>query len=166
MSPRLTAVLPLSLVCLLLVPAGATLGSTGIEPRAGVSLDGSIHFPRRQAMTLAVDDRDTSRARASLGFDGTCRGGGLGEFWASNVPARESVRIRNGKFTAKLTGTTHDVGVKGRDGTFHWTFKGRFIDRQTAVATVRGSAELRSGRHVVARCKIADPATVRLTVGG
>jgi hypothetical protein len=54
----------------------------------------------------------------------------------------------------------------GRDGTFHWRLKGRFLDRDTATGTVSGKAEIRMGRHVVSRCKIARAGTVRLTLGG
>jgi hypothetical protein len=148
------------------LPAGA-LAAPRVEPRPGAMLSGSIHFPRAQGMTLEIDPQDTSKAKATVGFDGRCKGGGVGEFWAKFVPAREIVRIRNGRFSAKLTGTTHDVGgVRGRDGTFHWRLKGRFLDPDTATATVSGKAEIRMGRHVVSRCKIARAGTVRLALGG
>jgi len=147
-------------------PAGA-LAAASIEPRPGAMLSGSIHFPRAQGMTLEINPQDTSKAKAAVGFDGRCKGGGLGEFWAKFVPARETLRIRNGRFSANLTGTTRDVGgVRGRDGTFHWRLKGRFLDPDTATATVSGKAEIRMGRHVVSRCKIARAGTVRLTLGG
>jgi|SRR4051812_34977867 hypothetical protein len=162
MTLRLTT----ALASILLISAAPAVASTGVEPRPGAFLTGSIHFPRKQAMTFVVDGQDTSRATATVGFDGRCKGGGVGEFWASNVPARETIKIRNGRFTAKLTGVTHNVnGVKGRDGVFHWQLKGRFVDRDTAVATVSGKSWLRSGGHVVSRCKIADPGSVRLTIG-
>jgi hypothetical protein len=116
-------------------------------------------------MSIDVGARD--RLTLRLGFDGRCKGGGFGEFWAKFIPARETVRIRNGRFSARLTGTTKNVGgVPGRNGTFHWRLTGRFLDRDTATATVRGKAEVRSGKRVVSRCKIAKPSTVRLTLGG
>jgi hypothetical protein len=157
----------LALASILLTSAAPAVASTGVEPRPGAFLSGSIHFPRKQAMTFVVDEHDTSRATATLGFDGRCKGGGVGEFWGSNIRTREAIKIRNGRFTAKLTGVTHEVdGIKGRDGVFHWQLKGRFVDRDTAVATVAGKSWLRSGGHVISRCKIADPGSVRLTIGG
>lgn len=165
MSSRVHAAVPLCLAAAVLFPA-ASLGAQGVVPRAGAQLTGSIHFPRAQGMALDIDDQDTSRAKASLGFDGLCKGGGVGEFWAKFVPARETVRIRDGRFSAKLTGTTKNVGrVSGRSGTFHWQLKGRFLDRETATATVTGRAEVRQGKRVVSRCKIAKATTVRLKLG-
>jgi hypothetical protein len=165
MSSRLHAAVPVCLATAVLLPAAA-LGAQAVEPRPGAQLTGSIHFPRAQGMALDINPQDTSRAKASLGFDGRCKGGGFGEFWAKFIPARETVRIRDGRFTAKLTGTTKNVsGVPGRNGTFHWRLTGRFLDRDTATATVSGKAEVRSGKRVVSRCKIAKPSTVRLTLG-
>jgi len=167
MPTRRTAALPLAIAAAVVVFPASSLGAAAIDPRPGALLSGSIHFPRAQGMTLEIDAHDTSRAKASVGFDGRCKGGGVGEFWAKFVPARESVRIRDGRFSAKLTGTTRDVGgVHGRNGTFHWRLKGRFLDRDTATATVAGKAEIRMGGHVVSRCKIARAGTVRLTLGG
>ena len=148
---------------------------TDAEPQGNAS----VHVPAgARVRTFLVSDEGSlpavlyqipvvSRATATVGFDGRCKGGGVGEFWAKFVRARETVRIRNGRFSARLTGTTQNVGsVRGRDGTFHWRLKGRFLDRDTATATVSGKAELRMGRHVVSRCKIARAGTVRLTLGG
>ena len=154
-------------VCLAALLPATALAAASVEPRPGAMLSGSIHFPRAQGMTLQIDGQDTTRAKATLGFDGRCKGGGVGEFWAKFVPARETLRIRDGRFSAKLTGTTEDIGgVRGRDGTFHWRLKGRFVNRDTATATVAGRAEIRMGRQVVSRCKIARAGTVRLTLGG
>jgi hypothetical protein len=167
MSSRLHAAVPLCLAAAALFPA-ASLGAQGVEPRPGAQLSGRIHFPRAQGMALDIDAQNPSRAKASLGFDGRCKGGGFGEFWAKFVPARETVRIKkNGRFSAKLTGETSNVGgVPGRNGTFRWRLKGRFLDRETATATVSGKAEVRMGKRVVSRCKIAKPSPVRLTLGG
>src|SRR4051812_24256392 len=160
---RRPAVLAVSLAAAF--PATA-LAAARIEPLPGAMLSGSIHFPRAQGMTLEIDAQDTSRAKASVGFDGRCKGGGVGEFWAKFIPARETVRIRDGRFSANLTGTTHDIGgVRGRDGTFHWRLKGRFLDRETVTATVAGKAEIRMGKRVVSRCRIARAGAVRLTLG-
>jgi hypothetical protein len=115
-------------------------------------------------MTLSIDAHDPSRATAAVGFDGKCKGGGVGEFWAGYIPARETVRIHNGRFSAKLTGTTRNVGgVAGRTGSFRWKLAGRFSNPGTAAATVSGTAKLRQGGHVVSRCKIAGRAAVKLT---
>jgi hypothetical protein len=166
MPTRRTAALSLALAAAAVVFPASSLGAAAVEPRPGALLTGSIHFPRAQGMTLEIDARDTTRAKASVGFDGRCKGGGVGEFWAKFVPARETVRIRNGRFSAKLTGTTEDVGgVRGRDGTFHWRLKGRFLDPDTATASVAGKAEIRMGRHVVSRCRIARAGAVRLRLG-
>ena len=168
MSSRFPAVVPLCLAAAVLLPAAASGAPSpaGAEPRPGAQLTGAIHFPRAQGMALDIDRQDTSRARASLGFDGRCQGGGLGEFWAKFIRAREIVRIRDGRFSARLTGTTTNVGgVAGRTGTFHWRLKGRFLDRETATATVTGRAEVRRGKRVLSRCKIAKATTVRLTLG-
>jgi hypothetical protein len=153
--------------------AGLTLGLAPAAPAAqapvptpGNVLSGKIKFPRAQGMTLSVDVQDPSRATAALGFDGKCKGGGIGEFWAAFVPARETLRIRNGRFTAHLTGVARHVGgMTGRTGSFKWRLRGHFTDANAATALVSGTAVLRSGGHTVSRCKIARPAAVRLTLG-
>jgi hypothetical protein len=136
-------------------------------PSPGTMLSGKIRFPRAEGMTLSIDAQNASRATAALGFDGKCTGGGLGEFWAAYVPAREAVRISNGRFTAHLTGVTRNVGgVAGRTGSFKWKLSGRFTGANAATATVNGTAVLRAAGHTLSRCKIANPAPVKLTIGG
>jgi hypothetical protein len=116
-------------------------------------------------MTLSVDARDPSRAKVTLGFDGRCKGGGLGELWTSFVPARQTLRIRRGRFSAHLTGSTGNIGgVTGRTGSFKWKLKGRFTGSHTATATVAGTAVVRSSGRTLARCRIAAPARVTLAL--
>lgn len=144
--------------------ASPALAADPIEPRAGLVLKGEIDFPRAQKMQVRTGAKDGSRLTVSLAFHGKCKGGGLGELWASNIAARPQVRVRDGRFDAALTGTTRGVGgVSGRTGHFKWTLRGRFTDRDVAVATVRGTAEVRAGGKVVSRCEIRKPASVRLT---
>jgi hypothetical protein len=167
MSHRVTLAVTSTLAALALGPAAAALAAQPPVPAAGSVFTGKIKFPRAEGMSLSVDAHDPSRAKASLGFDGTCKGGGFGEFWASYIPAQETLRVHKGRFTAHLTGATRNVGgVSGRTGSFKWKLTGRFTGTDTATATVRGTAVLRSGRHVISRCKIADPATVKLALRG
>jgi hypothetical protein len=159
------AVLP-TLAVLTLGPAPAAPAAQAPVPAPGNMLSGKIKFPRAQGMSLSVDAQDPSRATAAVGFDGKCRGGGIGEFWAAFVPARETLRIRDGRFTAHLTGVARNVGgVTGRTGSFKWKIRGHFTTADAATAVVSGTAVLRSGGHTVSRCKTARPAAVRLTVG-
>jgi hypothetical protein len=133
----------------------------GVQPLAGESVSGSIAFPRPQKMSLDVGAGD--RLVLRLGFDGRCKGGGLGELWMSFVPARETLRVRNGTFSGRVTGTSRGVG--GRDawtGHFTWRVSGRFSDHEVASATVSGSVIVRSGGHTVSRCDTSRPARVRL----
>lgn len=147
--------------------AGATEASAadGIEPRAGTLLSGMIQFPRPQAMTIETDARDSSKLTVRMGFDGRCKGGGIGEAWASNIESRPTVRVRDGRFSADLTGTARNLGgVSGRTGEFTWRLTGRFTARDVATATVTGTANIRAGGRIISRCKIADPADVRLAI--
>jgi len=145
--------------------AGTAHAKPPIEPRAGLVLKGQIKFPRAQNMFVETGAKDGSRLSVALGFHGKCKGGGLGEMWASNVAAKPELRVRGGRFEGELTGTTRNVGgVSSRTGHFKWTFSGRFTDRDVAVATVDGTAEIRSGGKVISRCKISEPASVRLAV--
>jgi hypothetical protein len=156
----LVAALPAALLLALAPSAGADAAPV---PLAGTMFTGPIGFPRHEGMSLSIAARDPSRAAATVGFDGKCKGGGLGEFWAAYVPARETVRIRNGRFSAKLTGTTRNVGgITGRTGSFHWKLTGRFSDPATATATVSGTAKVLQGGHVISRCKIARRGAVKL----
>jgi hypothetical protein len=157
----LVAALPAALLLTLAPAAGAAAPPV---PLVGTMLTGAIGFPRHEGMTLSIDAQDPSSATATVGFDGRCKGGGVGEFWAAFIPARERVRIRNGRFSAKLTGSTRNVGgVTGRTGSFQWKLAGRFSDPATATATVSGTARLRQGGHVISRCKIAGHPKVKLT---
>jgi hypothetical protein len=167
MPPRLTVALSSTLAALALGLAPAALAAQPPTPAPGNMLTGKIKFPRAQGMTLSVDAQDPSRATAALGFDGKCKGGGVGEFWAAYIPARQTLRIHNGRFTAHLTGVARNVGgVTGRTGSFKWKLRGHFTAPDAATALVGGTAVLRSGGHTISRCTIAQPAAVRLAVGG
>lgn len=167
MPHRLTVAVSSTLAALTLGLAPAAPAAQAPAPTPGTMLSGKIRFPRAEGMTLSVNAQDPSRATATLGFDGKCKGGGLGEFWSSYVPARETLRVRNGRFTARLTGVTRNVGgVTGRTGRFRWRLRGHFTGSDTATALVTGTAVLRSAGHTVSRCKIARPAVVRLAIGG
>jgi hypothetical protein len=136
-----------------------------IEPLPNVLLSGTVKFPRAQTMTVLTDARDGSKLTVRMAFDGRCKGGGIAEAWASRIEARPTVRVRDGRFSADLAGTARNLGgVKGRVGQFTWRLTGRFTERDVAVATVSGSADIVVGRRVVSRCKIAAPADVRLTI--
>jgi hypothetical protein len=138
------------------------LAAGGVQPLSGESVTGTLAFPRPQQMSIKVGDRD--RLALALGFDGTCAGGGLGELWMSFVPATGSLKVRDGAFSGKLTGSSRGVGGdKSRTASFTWNVSGRFTDHQVATATVAGSALVKEGRKVVSRCSIARPAAARLT---
>jgi hypothetical protein len=159
----LLAALPAALLLALAPGAGADQSPV---PVPGTVLSGAIDFPRDQGMTLSVDAHDPSRATAAIGFDGRCKGSGIGEFWAKYIPARETVRIRHGRFSASLTGVTRNVGgIPGRTGVFKWKLSGRFSGATTATATVSGNAKLRAHGHLISRCRIAHRARVKLTPG-
>src|SRR3954453_5057710 len=97
----------------------ATAAAT--EPRAGVVLSGAIEFPREQTMTIRTDAHDGSKLTLGMGFDGRCRGGGLGEVFPSNLRTTPEVRARDGRFSATVNGTLRDLGgVQGRTGLFRW----------------------------------------------
>jgi hypothetical protein len=163
---RLTVAVSSSLAALTLGLASAAPAAQAPVPTPGNMLSGKIRFPRAEGMTLSVGAQDPSRATVALGFDGKCKGGGFGEFWAAYVPAREALRIHNGRFTAHLTGVTRNIGgVTGRTGSFKWKLKGRFTAGDAATATVSGTAVLRAAGHTVSRCKTAAAAPVKLSLG-
>jgi hypothetical protein len=137
-----------------------------IKPRAGILLSGLIQFPREQTMTIQTGARDSSkRLTVLMGFDGRCKGGGIGETWISRIESRPTVRVRDGRFSADLAGTARNLGgVKGRVGEFRWRLTGRFTERDVAVARVTGTAEIRVEGRIISRCKIAEPARVRLAI--
>jgi hypothetical protein len=145
------------------VSCPAAASADPVEPRAGVLLTGKIAFPREQRMTIRTDATDGTRLTVALGFNGRCRGGGLGEIFVSNVKAAPEVRVRDGRFSANLTGTSRSLGPN-RIGVFRWKLSGRFTERDVAVATVTGSAEVRVDGKVISRCKIDEPATARLAI--
>jgi hypothetical protein len=154
-------IVALSAVLTLLAAAPAH----AVEPRPGVLLKGEIEFPRAQSMSLRTGMTDGSKLSVSMGFDGKCSGGRLRELWASNVRATPTVRAQEGTFAASLQGTVKNVGgVRGRTGVFEWRFTGEFVKRDVVKATVTGTASVRAGRRTIARCKIAKPADVRLSV--
>jgi hypothetical protein len=116
-------------------------------------------------MTIETDTRDGSKLKVRMGFDGLCKGGGIGEAWASTIESRPTVRVRDGRFSADLTGTARNLGgVKGRTGEFSWRLTGRFTAEDVVSATVTGSADIKSRKRVVSRCKIAEPTSVRLAI--
>src|SRR4051794_40222413 len=130
------------LVALLLssLPAGTAPPAGDIPPKAGSQLSGAIKFPREQGVRIEADSRDGSKLKVRMGFDGKCKGGGLGEAWVSTIRTRQTVRVRDGRFSATLTGTAKDLGgVKGRTGEFTWQLTGRFLARDVATATVSGT---------------------------
>jgi hypothetical protein len=116
-------------------------------------------------MWMETDRRDGTRVTVGMGFDGRCRGGGLKEAWASRIPARQTVRVRGGEFSANLTGVARNLGnVRGRTGEFSWRLVGRFVEDAVVNATVTGTAELKLNGRVISRCKIDEPASVRLAI--
>src|SRR5690242_9726573 len=153
MALRRTVALAVTLVLSGAVPA---LAADVVQPQAGVLLSGRIDFPREQRMTIQTDSSDGSRLSVTMGFDGRCKGGGLGELWASNIRSTPEVRVRDGRFSANLRGSSRALG-QGRTGVFKWKLTGRFTARDVVVATVTGSAEVRVGGRTVSRCKIAGP---------
>jgi hypothetical protein len=134
--------------------------ASGVQPFAGESVSGPIAFPRPQRMSLVVGQKD--RVSLQLGFDGRCAGGGLGELWMSFVPAKQTLKVRNGEFSGRVTGTSRGVGGTSRDAYFTWRVSGKFTDHEVASVTVSGSAIVRSGRKAVSRCEIARPSSARL----
>jgi hypothetical protein len=147
------------------LPAGTALAAGDIQPKAGSQLSGTIQFPREQQMRIEADSRDGTRLKVRMGFDGKCTGGGLREAWVSTVLTRQTVRVRDGQFSADLTGRASNLGgVKGRTGEFTWKLTGRFLAQNVAFATVSGTALVKSGKRVISRCKIAEPTSVRLAV--
>jgi hypothetical protein len=146
---------------LVLFGAGAAIAAEPVQPRAGLFLRGEIQFPRAQNMYVMTGEKDGSRLTVALGFHGKCSGGGLSELFSANVLARPVVRVRDGRFDATLTGVSRRLGG-GRTGHFEWTFAGRFTERDVAVATVSGTAEIRKDGKTISRCKTSKPASVRL----
>ena len=157
----------IAVLAALLVPSGAApaFADEPVEPRAGVQLSGQIQFPRAQRMTIRTDAADGTKLTVGMGFDGRCKGGGIGEVWAANVRTTSAVRARDGRISASLTGTIRNLGgVRGRAGVFKWRLVGRFVRRDVVTAVVTGTAEVRIDGRTVSKCKIADPASVRLAI--
>jgi opacity protein-like surface antigen len=157
-----------TIVAALAVPLvlAATASAADVVPKPGATLSGSIKFPRRQEMRIESDPADGSKILVRMGFDGKCKGGGIGEAWVSTLETKPTVRVRNGRFSAKVKGTEIDFGsVKGRTATFTWKLSGRFSASDSATATVSGTATITNARReVISRCAIAKPASVRLAV--
>ncbi len=146
---------------MLLGAAVALLLAPGVQPLAGESVSGAIAFPRPQRMSVDVGARD--RLSLRLGFDGRCKGGGIGELWMSFVPAKQALRVRGGAFSGRVTGISRGVaGHEGWTGHFTWRITGQFTDHEVASATVSGSVIVRSGGRAVSRCETARPARARL----
>ena len=144
------------------VPA---LAADPVKPRAGVLLSGMIQFPRAQRMSIQTGATDRTRLTVAMGFDGRCKGGGLGELWAANVRTSPDIRARDGRISATLTGTLKNLDrVKGRTGVFTWRLVGRFVKRDVVTAVVTGTAQVRIDGKVVSKCTIAKPAKVRLAI--
>ena len=72
------------------------------------------------------------------------------------------MRVKDGRFSAKLTGVARNVGgVQGRTAHFRWKFSGRFIARDVISATVSGEADVRlRGKKVISRARSRAPASV------
>jgi hypothetical protein len=133
--------------------------AAGVQPAAGDQVSGRIGFPRPQPITIAVAPGD--RLTFSLGFDGRCTHGGIGELWIANVVGT-SLPVRGGRFSGVVRGSDPGV-VRGRRTSFWWKVSGVFTGHQVAVATIDGHAMVRSGSHVISRCTIARPARVSLS---
>ena len=122
----------IAVLAALLVLSGAApaFADQLVKPRAGVQLSGQIQFPRPQRMTIKTDAADGTKLTVGMGFDGRCKGGGLGEVWAGNVRTTPIVRAREGRISATLTGSVRNLdGVAGRTGFFKWRLVGRFVER-------------------------------------
>jgi hypothetical protein len=139
--------------------AFATLAlAAGVQPAAGDQVSGRIGFPRPQPMTISVAPGD--RLSFSLGFDGRCSHGGIGELWIANVVAT-SLPVRDGRFSGVVRGSDPGV-VRGRRTSFWWKVSGVFTGHRVAAATIDGHALVRAGSHVISRCEITRPARVSL----
>jgi hypothetical protein len=162
MASRRIVVLAALLALLGAAPAHA---AEPVKPRAGVLLSGQIQFPRAQRMTIRTGAADGTRLTVAMGFDGRCKGGGLGEVWAGSVRTTRAIRARDGRISATLTGSVRNLGgITGRSGVFKWRVVGRFVKRDVVTAVVTGTGEVRIDGKVISRCKIADPASVRLAI--
>jgi hypothetical protein len=154
-----------------LVLAGTASAAADVVPKPGIVLSGAIKFPRKQEMRIETDPADGTKLLVRMGFDGKCKGGGIGEAWVSRLETKPAVFVRNGRFSAKVKGTETDFGnIKGRTATFTWKLSGRFTAGEVATAKVSGTAAISNDRRrVISRCRIAKPISVRLTrrgVGG
>jgi hypothetical protein len=151
-------------LALSLLPAGVATAADAVKPKPGIELTGVLKFPREQRMSIQTDERDGSKLKVRMGFNGKCKGGGLQEAWVSTIAAKPTVRVRDGRFSAELTGIATNLGgVRGRTGEFSWTLTGRFVAEDVVSATVGGTAEIKKSGRVISRCKIAEPTSARLT---
>jgi hypothetical protein len=151
-------------VVLVFLAAPGAVAAQEAQPQAGSLLTGRIQFPHPQEMGVQVDHTDASKLTAYLGFDGRCRGR-VSELWAKNVTAKPRITVRDGRFAATVTGVTRRLGgMEGRTASYRWRFVGRFVTPDVITATVSGSGQVRVRGRTIARCKIASPAAVRLTL--
>jgi hypothetical protein len=156
----------LALSAVSLLPAGAAAAAADVAPEPGQILTGELAFPRAQSMRIETDLKDGSKLLLRLGFDGKCKGGGLGEAWASTVEAKPQLRVRNGRFAGNVRGVEVSVGgVKDRTADFRWKVKGRFTAPDAATVTVEGRALIKHKGKIVSRCEIAKPVTAKLSAG-
>jgi hypothetical protein len=140
------------------VGVAALLAGGGVQPVAGQAVVGPIAFHRPQGMEIDVAAND--KLAFKLGFDGACRGDGLGELWMAYVRADKLLPVHGGRFSGRLTGSQALSG--GRTAHFKWTVSGRFTAQHVATATVSGTATMHRGGRIVSRCAIAKPATAKL----
>ena len=114
-------------------------------------------------MTIETDPRDGSKLPVRMGFDGRCKGGGIGEAWASTLEAKPTVRVRDGRFSADAHG--HRARPRRRQGPHRRVHVAaqRPLHRRGRRHRDRQRQRRRSataGRKVISRCKIAKPASV------
>ena len=95
-----------------------------------------------------------------MGFDGRCKGGGLGEVWASQRRRAPDVRVRDGRFAPTLTGTVRNLGgVEGRTGELQLAAHAAASPSATSPPRPSPAApRSASAGKIISRCKIAEPA--------
>ena len=158
--------LRLSLALVLLLSAGSgPPGRRATSSRRRASLLTRHDQVPARAGDVARDRRAGRLASSRSGWASTAsaRGGGLSEVWARTIPTKPSVRVPTAASRPTLTGTSRNLGgVERPHRRFQWTSERPLHrPRTSAAATVSGSARSEGGR-VISRCKIAEPATVRL----
>ena len=141
----------------------ALLAAAGVQPVPGEAVVGTFAFHRPQKME--IDVLSGNRLALKPAFDGACSGdAAIGELWMSFVPADKPIAVRDGAFSATVTGSHQGVGGdNSRTAYFTWKVSGRFTAKDAATVTLSGSAVVRRGGKVVARCTMARPVTGKLT---